>query len=85
MASDPGEDKVKEMQKSLKAYKDHFTRAIISAERLSKAMTKHEEMVVASCPGGLVPSGVRDPSLESGPGLANKTLFLLIGAISVFL
>ena len=45
MANDPADDKMKEMQKSLKAYKGHFTRAITSAERLSKAMTKHEEVV----------------------------------------
>ncbi len=45
MANDPADDKMKEMQKSLKAYKGHFIRAITSAERLSKAMTKHEEVV----------------------------------------
>ncbi len=36
---------MEELQKSLKAYKGHFTRAITSAERLSKAMTKLEEVV----------------------------------------
>ena len=45
MANDPADDEMKEMQKSLKGYKGHFTRAITSAERLSKAMTKHEEVV----------------------------------------